>query len=104
MERNRFVVLAFVAFGCVLASFVTLGFGRLLVGYRTGLVLAAPFGLLAFVLVVVLFATSVWTVLTGDADAPADDSKGNAESAAGGGEDRENTTADEPAISDSDSY
>jgi len=55
MERNRFVVLALIAFGCVLASFTTLGFGRLLVGYRTGLLLAAPFGLLAFVLVVVLF-------------------------------------------------
>lgn len=64
MERNRFVVLALVAFGCVLASFTTLGFGRLLVGYRTGLLLAAPFGLLAFVLVVVLFGVSVWTVLT----------------------------------------
>lgn len=64
MERNRFVVLALVAFGCVLASFTTLGFGRLLVGYRTGLLLAAPFGLVAFVIVVALFAISVWTVLT----------------------------------------
>jgi|GEM_PF-988473 membrane protein implicated in regulation of membrane protease activity len=77
MERNRFVVLALIAFGCVLASFTTLGFGRLLVGYRTGLLLAAPFGLLAFVLVVVLFAISVWTVLTGGLQASDD---GTAES------------------------
>lgn len=72
MDRNRFVSLSLVAFGCVLASFVTLGFGRLLVGYRTGLLLAAPFGLVAFGLVVVLFATAVWTMLTGGIDAPDD--------------------------------
>lgn len=72
MDRDRFVTLAFVAFGCVLASFVTLGFSRLVVGYRTGMLLAAPFGVVAFLLVVVLFATAVWTVLTGGIDATDD--------------------------------
>ena len=69
MDRNRFVMLSFVAFGCVLASFVTLGFGRIALGYRTAQVLAAPFGLVAFALVVVLFAVSVRTMLFGDDDA-----------------------------------
>ena len=72
MDRDRFVSLSFVAFGCVLASFVTLGFSRLVVGYRTAMLLAAPFGLVAFVLVVVLFASAVRTVLTGGIDAPDD--------------------------------
>ena len=49
------------AFGCVLASFVTLGFGRLAFGFRTAQLLAAPFGLVALALVVVLFASSAWT-------------------------------------------
>jgi hypothetical protein len=61
MERNRFLVLAFVAFGCMLASFVALGFGRLAFGFRTAQLLAAPFGLVALALVVVLFASSAWT-------------------------------------------
>ncbi|MFC6953251.1 hypothetical protein [Halorubellus litoreus] len=69
MDRNRFVMLSFVAFGCVLASFVTLGFGRIALGYRTAQVLAAPFGLVAFALVVVLFAVSLRTVVLGDDDA-----------------------------------
>lgn len=68
MDRNRFVLLSFVAFGCVLASFVTLGFGRIALGYRTAQVLAAPFGLVAFGLVVFLFAVSVRTMLLGDDD------------------------------------
>ncbi|WP_227131200.1 hypothetical protein [Halorubellus salinus] len=69
MDRNRFVLLSFVAFGCVLASFVTLGVGRIALGYRTAQVLAAPFGLVAFVLVLFLFAVSVRTMLLGDDDA-----------------------------------
>lgn len=68
MDRNRFVLLSFVAFGCVLASFVTLGVGRIALGYRTAQVLAAPFGLVAFALVVVLFAVSVRTMVFGDDD------------------------------------
>ena len=68
MDRNRFVVLSFVAFGCVLASFVALGFGRLLFGYRTAQVLAAPFGLVAFALVLVLFGSAVRTTLFGGDD------------------------------------
>lgn len=72
MDRDRFVSLSLLAFGCVLASFVTLGFGRLALGYRTAKLLAAPFGLVAFALVVVLFAASVWTMLTGGIDAPED--------------------------------
>jgi hypothetical protein len=67
MDRNRFVGLSLVAFGCVFASFVTLGFGRLAVGYRTAQLLAAPFGLVAFALVVFLFGAALWrTVLGGD--------------------------------------
>lgn len=62
MHRDRFVTLSFVAFGFVVASFVTLGISRLIVGYRTGLLLAAPFGLIGLGLVVVLFSVSVWTI------------------------------------------
>jgi hypothetical protein len=69
MDRNRFVWLSLVAFGCVFASFVTLGFGRLALGYRTAQVLAAPFGLAAFALVVFLFGAAVWQTVVG-ADEP----------------------------------
>jgi hypothetical protein len=67
MDRNRFVVLSLVAFGLVLASFMTLGFGRLVFGFRTAQLLAAPFGLTALALVVVLFTSAVWTTIRGDA-------------------------------------
>jgi hypothetical protein len=79
MDRDRFVLAAFAAFGCVLASFVTLGFGRLLVGYRTALLLAAPFGLLAFTLVLALTALSVWWFVT--------EKTGRGAAAVGGGRD-----------------
>ena len=69
MDRNRFVSLSLVAFGCVLASFVTLGLSRIALGYRTAQVLAAPFGLVAFALVVVLFAAAVKGVVLGSDDA-----------------------------------
>lgn len=68
MDRNRFVGLSLVAFGCVLASFVTLGFGRLALGYRTAQVLAAPFGLVAFALVVLLFGAALWQAVVGGDD------------------------------------
>jgi hypothetical protein len=41
--------------GLTVLSFLVLGFGRLLFGYRTAVVLAAPFGLTAFLLAVALF-------------------------------------------------
>lgn len=66
MDRNRFVVLSLVAFGCVLASFVTLGIGRIALGYRTAQLLAAPFGMVAFALVVVLFGAAVVEFVRGD--------------------------------------
>jgi hypothetical protein len=67
MDRNRFVGLSLVAFGCVFASFVVLGFGRLAVGYRTAQVFAAPFGLAAFALLVFLFGAALsQTVLGSD--------------------------------------
>jgi len=65
MDRNRFVGLSLVAFGCVFASFVALGFGRLALGYRTAQVLAAPFGLVAFALVVYLFVAALWQTVVG---------------------------------------
>jgi hypothetical protein len=64
MDRNRFVGLSLVAFGCVFASFIALGLGRLAVGYRTAQLLAAPFGLVAFALVAFLFLAALWQTVT----------------------------------------
>ncbi len=59
MDRSTFGTLALAAFGLVLASFVVLGLSRILLGYRTALLLAAPIGVVASVLVVVLFVRSL---------------------------------------------
>lgn len=55
MDRSGFVRLAILAVGIVLASFVVLGFARLLVPYRTAQAIAAPIGLVGFALLVFLF-------------------------------------------------
>lgn len=55
MDRNRFVHLAALAFGFVLASFLVRGTTRLIVSYETALLLSAPFVLIAVVLVTFLF-------------------------------------------------
>ena len=54
MDRSTAVTAGLAAFGLALASFVVLGFGRLLVGYRTALVLAAPLATLALATAAVL--------------------------------------------------
>lgn len=50
MNRDTFVALSLVAFALILGSFVALGFGRLVLPFRTAQLLAAPLGLLAFAL------------------------------------------------------
>ncbi|PSP76928.1 hypothetical protein BRC81_11320 [Halobacteriales archaeon QS_1_68_20] len=50
MNRRFATVLGLAALALAAASFVLLGFGRMLVGYRTALVVAAPVGTLAFAL------------------------------------------------------
>lgn len=62
MDRSTFGTLTLATFGLVLASFVLLGFGRIALGYRTGLLLAAPTGVAASVLVVVLLGRSLLAV------------------------------------------
>ncbi|WP_276253654.1 hypothetical protein [Halomontanus rarus] len=68
MNQQGFVRLAIVAVGIVLASFVVLGLSRLVVGYRTAQVIAAPIGLLGFGLLCYLFvratlsAAGIWKI------------------------------------------
>ncbi|MCU4741545.1 hypothetical protein OB955_10855 [Halobacteria archaeon AArc-m2/3/4] len=68
MDQQGFVRLAIVALGIVVASFVVLGLSRLVVGYRTAQVIAAPIGLLGFGLVCYLFvratlsAVGLWKI------------------------------------------
>jgi tetrahydromethanopterin S-methyltransferase subunit D len=54
VDRSTAVTAGLAAFGLALASFVVLGFGRLLVGYRVALVLAAPLATLALATAVAL--------------------------------------------------
>ena len=63
MDRTRCVTLSLVAFGLILVSFVVLGFGRLVLDYRTARLLSAPTMLLAAALVAYLFVRAVlaWT-------------------------------------------
>ncbi|WP_435333241.1 hypothetical protein [Haloarchaeobius sp. TZWWS8] len=68
MNRDRYVVLSLVAFTLVVASFVVLGVSRIFLGYHTAQLLSAPLGLVAFGLVVVLFADGIRTVLFGSAE------------------------------------
>jgi hypothetical protein len=59
MDRSRFATLSLVAFGLVFAGFVTMGFSRLVLPYRTARLLAAPALLGAAALVVGLFGQAV---------------------------------------------
>lgn len=63
MDRSRFASLSLLAFGLVLVAFLTMGFGRLVLPYRTARMLAAPAMFGAALLVVVLFAQAVLVVL-----------------------------------------
>lgn len=59
MDRNAFVSRALLAFGLVAASFVVLGFSRLVLPYRTARLLAAPLLFAGALLVVALLARAV---------------------------------------------
>lgn len=59
MDQQGFLRLAVVAFGLVLASFLVLGFARLLLPYRTAQLLAAPVGVCGFLLAGYLFLRAV---------------------------------------------
>ncbi|WIV66740.1 hypothetical protein [Natrialbaceae archaeon AArc-T1-2] len=63
MDQQRFVRLALVAFGLVVASFVVLGFSRLVIPFRTAQTLAAPIGIVGFVLVSYLFVRAALSAL-----------------------------------------
>jgi hypothetical protein len=62
VDRDTFGTLVLAAFGLVLASFVVLGFSRIVLPYRTARLLAAPTALLAAALVAALFVRSVLAV------------------------------------------
>lgn len=59
MNRSQFVTGSLAAFGLVFVSFLVLGFGRLVLPYRTARLVAAPVLLAAAGLVVVLLANAV---------------------------------------------
>lgn len=59
MRRATFGKLALLAFGLILASFVVMGFSRIVLPYRVARLLAAPTILAGSALVVVLFVQSV---------------------------------------------
>jgi hypothetical protein len=63
MDRSRFASLSMVAFALVLVAFLTMGFGRLVLPYRTARMLAAPAMFGAAALVAVLFAQAVLVAL-----------------------------------------
>ena len=63
MDRDGFVRLSLLAFGIVVLSFVLLGFGRLVLPFRTAQTIAAPVGLAGFVLVAYLFLRATLSVL-----------------------------------------
>jgi len=63
MRQRTFVLTAFAAFGLVVVSFVVLGFGRLVVSYRTARYLSAPTLFVAMALVCYLLVQSVRVVL-----------------------------------------
>ena len=54
MDQFAFVKLSLAAFTLVVLSFVVLGFGRLVVPFRTAQLFAAPIGIAGFLLVVYL--------------------------------------------------
>lgn len=59
MRRATFGKLALLAFGLILASFVVMGFSRIVLPYRVARLLAAPTILAGSALVAVLFVQSV---------------------------------------------
>lgn len=59
MRRATFGKLALFAFGLILASFVVMGFSRIVLPYRTARLLAAPTITAGAVLVAYLFVESV---------------------------------------------
>lgn len=59
MKQSTFVKLGLATFGLVGLTFVVRGTTRLIVGERVSMLLSAPFGLTALVLVVALFAIAV---------------------------------------------
>lgn len=59
MKARTFVLLGLAAFALTVVSFLLLGFGRLVLPYRTARYLSAPTMFLAFALVVGLFVQSV---------------------------------------------
>ena len=56
MNQQGFVRLALLAFCLVVLSFVVLGTTRVVVGFRTAQLVAAPVGVTGFALLVYLFA------------------------------------------------
>lgn len=59
MDRSTATLLGIATIALTVASFVVLGVSRLLVGYRTAVLLAAPLGTLAFTLASALFVLFV---------------------------------------------
>jgi len=59
MHRDTFGKLALLAFGLILASFVLLGFSRIVLPYRVARLLAAPTITVGALLVAYLFVESV---------------------------------------------
>lgn len=63
MNRDTFVALSLAAFGLILVSFVIMGFGRIVLPFRTARLLAAPTVTLALALILGLLGYSVLAVL-----------------------------------------
>ena len=59
MKKRTFTLLGLGAFALTLVSFILLGFGRLLLSYRTARYLSAPTMFLSFALLIGLFVYSV---------------------------------------------
>lgn len=62
MRRDTFVRSSLLLFALVLVSFLTMGFGRLVVPYRTARLLAAPAAVASGVLALVLFVRAALAV------------------------------------------
>ncbi|NIC00509.1 hypothetical protein [Halobacterium sp. R2-5] len=63
MSRNAFVSRSLLLFALVAASFVVLGFSRLVLPYRTARLLAAPLFFASAALAVLLFGQAVLAAL-----------------------------------------
>jgi hypothetical protein len=59
MDRSQFVTRSVLAFALILAGFITMGFSRLVLPYRTARLLAAPALFAAAVLVAYLVGYAV---------------------------------------------